>query len=166
MYTLPSNSFLVGKTPEKAYIRSLTGVILMALTRSSGEKIDYPEPETVINEGDTFLLIGEADELSAFDQLAKGKIRQLPKENDSSAWVLVPENSAIAGKTLAELNFDQQFGILVQAIRRKGIYIRFPDGRSKIEAKDHLLLFGSLELLTEISQKIISKENVSATISR
>ena len=165
MYTLPSNSFLVGKTLEKAYIRSLTGVILMALTRSSGEKIDYPEPETVINEGDTFLLVGETDELSAFDKLAKGKIRQLPQENDSSVWVLVPENSAIAGKTLGELDFDQQFGILVQGIRRKGVYIRFPDGRSTIEEKDYLLLFGNLELLTEISQKVAQKENVSATVS-
>ena len=165
MYTLPSNSFLVGKTLEKAYIRSLTGVILMALTRASGEKIDYPEPETVINEGDTFLLVGETDELSAFDKLAKGKIRQLPQENDSSVWVLVPENSAIAGKNLGELDFDQQFGILVQGIRRKGVYIRFPDGRSKIEEKDYLLLFGNLESLTEISQKIAQKENVSATVS-
>jgi CPA2 family monovalent cation:H+ antiporter-2 len=163
MYPLPPNSFLLGKTLEKAYIRPLTGVVLMAIARSNGEKIDYPEPETAIEEGDTFLLVGEADELAAFSKLAKGEIPQLPRDTDSSLWVLVPENSAIAGKTLAALAFERQFGTLVWAIRRKGKYVRFPDGDSAIQAGDKLLLFGNLELLTAIGQKIADKENPVTT---
>ena len=159
MYALPPNSVLVGKTVEKARLRSLTGVILMAITRSNGEKIDYPEPGTAIQKGDTFLLVGETDELATFNKLAKGETPPLPKDTDSSLWVVVPENSLIAGKTLAELTFEQQFGTIVQAIRRKGKYIRFPDGDNAIQADDKLLLFGNLALLADIGQKIAVKEN-------
>jgi CPA2 family monovalent cation:H+ antiporter-2 len=159
MYALPPNSVLVGKTVEKAYLRSLTGVILMAITRSNGEKIDYPEPDTAIQKGDTFLLVGETDELATFNKLAKGETPPLPKDTDSSLWVVVPENSVVAGKTLAELTFEQQFGTIVQAIRRKGKYIRFPDQDNAIQAGDKLLLFGNLALLADIGQKIAVKQN-------
>lgn len=159
MYALPPNSVLMGKTLEKARLRSLTGIILMAITRSNGEKIDYPEPDTAIQQGDIFLMVGETDELAAFNKLAKGETPPLPKDTDSSLWVVVPENSVVAGKTLAELTFEQQFGTIVQAIRRKGKYIRFPDGNNAIQASDKLLLFGNLALLADIGQKIAVKEN-------
>ncbi len=163
-YSLPTNSPLFGKTLEKAYLRRLTGVTLIEIKRSNQETIAYPSAQTVIKEGDKFLLVGAKDELAAFDGLAKGDFK-LPSKNSSCLWLLVPKNSAIAGKTLAELHFSQTFGTLVQAIRRKGEYIRFPDGRSMIQAKDHLLLFGSLELLTEISQKVASKEKAVLSTS-
>jgi CPA2 family monovalent cation:H+ antiporter-2 len=131
----------------------------MAITRSNGEKIDYPEPDTAIQKGDTFLMVGETDELATFNKLAKGETPPLPKDTDSSLWVVVPENSVVAGKTLAELTFEQQFGTIVQAIRRKGKYIRFPDGNNAIQASDKLLLFGNLALLADIGQKIAVKEN-------
>ena len=159
MYAIPPNSALLGKTVEKARLRSLTGIILRAITRSNGEKIDYPEPDTTIREGDIFLLVGETDELAAFNKLAKGETPPLPKDTDSSLWVVIPENSVVAGKTLAELTFEQQFGTIVQAIRRKGKYIRFPDGNNAIQASDKLLLFGNLALLADIGQKIAVKEN-------
>lgn len=159
MYALPPNSVLLGKTLEKAHLRPLTDVILMAITRSNGEKIDYPEAETTIQEGDTFLLVAEADELAAFSKLAKGEIPQVPVATDSSLWVLIPEDSVVIGKTLADLSVEQQFGSIVQAIRRKGHYIRFPTEDNRIQAGDNLLLFGSLALLTEIGQKIAVMEN-------
>jgi CPA2 family monovalent cation:H+ antiporter-2 len=93
-----------------------------------------------------------------FQTGSKGKIQQLPKVTDSSLWVLVPENSPVAGKTLTDLTFEQQFGTIVQAIRRKGKYIRFPDGDNTIQSGDNLLLFGSIELLAELGQKIAVKE--------
>ncbi|ELS00002.1 cation:proton antiporter [Gloeocapsa sp. PCC 73106] len=153
-YALPANSPLPGKTLEKAYIRRLTGVVLMAINRANGEKLDYPEPETVINEGDKFLVVGEAQELAAFERLARREVKQLPGEDDSCIWIFVPENSGIAGKTLAELNFSEQFGVSIQAIRRKGKYVRFPESYHQIQVGDSLLVFGKLESLTQVSQSI------------
>lgn len=156
-YPLPPDSPLVGKTLEKAYFRRLTGVILMAINRANGEKLDYPDPETPIQAGDKFLLVGEADELTAFDKLAQGVIQQLPDEGDSSIWILVPENSAIVGKTLVELNLIEQFDVTIQGIRRKGKYIRFPEISTHIQAEDSLLLFGKLQSLTQVTQAITSE---------
>jgi len=153
-YSLPDNSPLIGKSLEKAYIRRLTGVTLMAITRGNQEKIEYPNPETIINGGDSLLLIGEGDELNAFEQLAKGEITLLPQENDSCLWVLVPENSLVVGQTLEELNVSQRFSVSVQAIRRTGKYIRFPDGSNHIQPGDQILLFGTLDSLTQITQLI------------
>jgi CPA2 family monovalent cation:H+ antiporter-2 len=153
-YSLPDNSPIIGKSLEKAYIRRLTGVTLMAITRDNQEKIEYPSPETVINGGDSLLLVGEGDELNAFEQLAKGEINLLPQENDSCLWVLVPENSLVVGQTLAELNVSQRFSVSIQAIRRAGKYIRFPDGSNHIQPGDQILLFGTLDSLTQLTQLI------------
>lgn len=163
-YSLPDNSPLIGKSLEKAYIRRLTGVTLMAITRGNQEKIEYPNPETIINGGDSLLLIGEGDELNAFEQLAQGEIKLLPQENDSCLWVLVPENSLVVGQTLEELNVSQRFSVSVQAIRRAGKYIRFPDGSNHIQPGDQILLFGTLDSLTQLTQ-LISPTDTAATIS-
>ncbi|ACK71370.1 sodium/hydrogen exchanger [Gloeothece citriformis PCC 7424] len=157
-YPLPANSPLVGMTLEETDLRHLTGVSLMAIKRSSGEQMDYPDHKTVINEGDNLLLVGEPDELAGFEDLAKGDVA-IPTENASCLWLLVTKNSPVAGKTLAELSFKQQFGILIQAIRREGKYIRFPDESWDIQGGDHLLLCGNLSSLNQASQWITSAEN-------
>jgi CPA2 family monovalent cation:H+ antiporter-2 len=107
---------------------------------SSGEKIDYPESDTLIQEGDTYLLVGEVDELAAFKKLASGAITQLPEDTDSSLWVLVSEGSVVIGESLAQLEFQKRFGSTIQAIRRQGKYLRFPDGKCVIKAGDKLLV--------------------------
>ncbi len=153
-YPLPDDSPLIGKTLEKAYLRRLTGATLIAIIRSNQEKIDYPTSETMINQGDNLLLVGDSDELAAFEQLAQGKVKILPQDNDSSLLVLVPENSLIIGKTLKELKIDERFGVSIQGIRRSGKYIRFPDGDNQIKAKDQLLVFGQLNKITGFTQFI------------
>ena len=161
-YSLPSNSVLMGKSLEKSHLRSLTGVILMSITRASGEKIDYPEADTLLEDGDSYLLVGEVDELAAFKQLATGSIPQLPEDTDSSIWVLVAEDSIVAGKTLAQLEFQKQFGAFVQAIRRQGKYVRFPNGNTVIQAGDKLLVFGELTFLADLGRKIATKTGIDA----
>jgi monovalent cation:H+ antiporter-2, CPA2 family len=48
LYALPKNSVLVGKSLGESQLRSLTGVIVMAITRASGDKIEYPEADTTL----------------------------------------------------------------------------------------------------------------------
>ncbi|WP_013322893.1 cation:proton antiporter [Gloeothece verrucosa] len=157
-YPLPANSPLVGMTLQETDLRHLTGVSLMAIERSSGEKMDYPNSQTVINEGDNLLLVGEPDELAGFEDLAKGDVA-IPTENACCLWLLVSKNSPVIGKTLAELDIPQRFGVLIQAIRREGKYIRFPEGSKDIQGGDHLLLCGNLYSLTQVSEWITSEDN-------
>lgn len=163
-YTLPANSPLTGLTIEKTNIRRLTGVSIMTVKRANGETIDYPDSQVVINPGDSFLLVGKPDEIAALSRLARGEVN-LPQDNSSSAWLSVPKNSLMADQKIGDLNVIKEFGISVQAIRRKGKYIPFPDIASKIQARDQLLIFGSLESLTQVNQWIALQENKTAVVS-
>jgi monovalent cation:H+ antiporter-2, CPA2 family len=148
---------LAGMTLEETDLRRLTGVSLMAIRRDGGEEIDYPDPQTFLKVGDRLLLVGGADELAAFGELAKGET--VVPEQASCQWLLVPGNSQVVGKTLAELHIRRQFGILIQAIRREGKYIRFPDGKSDLQAGDRLLLCGNFHSLTQASHWIAPEES-------
>ena len=153
-YPLPSASPLIGMTVEETDLRRLTGVSLMAIQRVNGEELDYPDAKTVLQAGDRLLVVGEAAELAAFDELAKGEAA-IPTENASCQWLLVPATSPVVGKTLSELHIRRQFGVLIQAIRREGKFIRFPDGGSDLQVGDRLLLCGGLYALNQASHWIV-----------
>jgi CPA2 family monovalent cation:H+ antiporter-2 len=152
-YSLPDHSPLIGMTLEETDLRRLTGVSLMAIQRSTGEEMDYPDAKTELQKGDRLLIVGQPEELAALDDLAKGKAA-IPTENASCQWLLVPDNSSVVGKTLAELHIRRQFGVLIQAIRREGKFINFPDGSSDLQAGDRLLLCGNLYALNQASRWI------------
>ncbi|WNZ24015.1 sodium:calcium exchanger [Leptolyngbya sp. NK1-12] len=159
-YNLPEGSPLVGMTLEETDLRRLTGVSLMAIERQSGEEIDYPDTQTQLEEGDRLLVVGEPDELAAFSELAKGEAA-VPGENASCQWLLVPDDSPVVGKTLAELHIRRQFGVLVQAIRREGKFISFPRGSSDLQAGDRLLLCGNFHALNQASRWIAPSSEFS-----
>lgn len=152
-YALPEGSPLIGMTLEETNLRRLTGVSLMAIQRSTGEEMDYPDAKTVLQKGDRLLIVGQPEELAALDDLAKGKAA-IPTENASCQWLLVPDHSHVVGKTLSELHIRRQFGVLIQAIRREGKFINFPDGNSDLQAGDRLLLCGNLYALNQASRWI------------
>jgi len=152
-YPLPAGSPLVGMTLEETNLRRLTGVSLMAIQRTGGEEVDYPDAKTLLQDSDRLLIVGEPDELAAFDALAKGGAA-VPTENASCQWLLVPQDSPVVGKTLEDLHIRRQFGVLIQAIRREGKFIGFPDGKSDIQAGDRLLLCGGFYSLNQASRWI------------
>lgn len=148
-YPLPASSPLTGMTLEETDLRQLTGVSLMAIRRAGGEEVDYPDSSTTLEEGDRCLVVGEAEELAAFDELAKGEAA-VPREGSSCQWLMVPNTSPIVGQTLAELDMYRQFAVRVQAIRREGKFIGLPEGTTDIQADDRLLLCGNQNDLSQI----------------
>lgn len=163
-YPLPQDSPLIGMTLEETNLRRLTGISLMAIQRLGGEELDYPDAKSTLQIGDRLLIVGQPEELAAFDDLAKGKAA-VPTENASCQWLLVPDSSPVIGKTLAELHIRRQFGVLVQAIRREGKFIGFPDGNSDLQVGDRLLLCGNLYSLNQASCWISPSPQLPASIS-
>jgi monovalent cation:H+ antiporter-2, CPA2 family len=155
-YTLPQDSPLTGMTLEEADLRRLTGVSLMAIRRAEGEELDYPDSQTALEPGDRLLVVGESDELGAFDELAKGEM-PVPTKALSCQWVMLSSNSPIVGKTLSELNLSREYEVQVQAIRREGKFLRFPDGSADLQAGDRLLLCGTVTNLMSVQQVISPK---------
>jgi monovalent cation:H+ antiporter-2, CPA2 family len=153
-YNLPATSPLIGMTLEEADIRYLTGATLMAIRRTSGIEVDYPDAQTKIEPGDRLLLVGESAEISALDELAKGQAI-IPIENTACQWILLSTDSPAIGKTLTELDIRNQYNIQIQALRRDGKFIRFPNENMDLQPRDQVLLCGSLNALNQLQPILI-----------
>ncbi len=150
-YPLPSNSPLVGMSLEEADMRYLTGASLMAIRRANGDEIDYPTNQTRLEDGDRLLVVGADEELAALAEFAKGQAA-IPGENSACQWLTVNTESPILAKTLADLGITKQYGVQVQAIRRDGKFIRYPDGNMDLRVGDQVLLCGNLTGLSQLEQ--------------
>jgi monovalent cation:H+ antiporter-2, CPA2 family len=162
-YSLPSGSPLVGMTLEEADMRYLTGVSLMAIRREGGEEIDYPPVQTKLEEGDRLLVIGSDDELAALDEFAKGQVA-VPGENSACQWVTISTDSPAAEKTLADLDARNNYGVMVQAMRRDGKFIRFPDANKDLQVHDQVLLCGNLLSLNQLVQFLVPRSEIPLAI--
>ena len=122
----------------------------MAIRRSSGEEVDYPNAQTILEEGDRLLVVGETEELAAFDELAKGKAA-IPEENMPCHWVVVPANSPVVGQSLSKLDIQRWCGVQVQAIRRERKFLR-ANSSINLQARDQLLLCGGYLQLNQLQK--------------
>ncbi|WP_050779123.1 cation:proton antiporter [Lyngbya sp. PCC 8106] len=153
-YTLPEGSPLEKMTIQQTDLRHLSGVSVMAIRRSNGEEIDYPNSNTTLEKGDRLLLVGEPEALGILDQLAKGEVK-LPSDSVSCQWLVVLENSLAIGKTLAEIDLLRRYSVQVQALRREGKFMRWPHPTMDLQAGDHLLLCGGFQNLNQVRCDLI-----------
>lgn len=163
-YALPDQSPLTGMTLEEADLRRIAGVSLMAIQRQGGDRIDYPDTQTALQPGDRLLLVGDASEIATFKDLATGEV-PVPAKDLSCQWVAVPDASPLAGQTLGDLDLTQTYAVQVQAVRREGQFIRFPDGSIEIHAGDRLLLCGTLYHLNHAYQWITAASPILPALS-
>lgn len=147
-YTLPEDSPLIGMSLEEADLRRLIGVSLMVIERMEGDKIDYPDPSTLLQASDRLLLVGETTEIQSLIRFSQGEIT-LPQSDFAYQWLTLSPKSPVLGKKLSELDLRRKYGIQIQAIQRGGKYIRLPYGDTDIQAGDRLLLWGNVEHLSE-----------------
>jgi CPA2 family monovalent cation:H+ antiporter-2 len=154
-YALPPESPLVGMSWEETKLRQLTGVSLLAVKRLSGAEIDYPEGDIYLEEGDRLLIVGENEEITAFQELAQGDA-VIPLVGNACQWLLLPADSPVVGSTLQELHLRRQYGVQVQVIRREGKFISFPDGAVELLGGDRLLLCGDPQALKQVEEWFLS----------
>jgi monovalent cation:H+ antiporter-2, CPA2 family len=76
-YILSLTSSIVGCSIASANVRTLTGATVVAIRRENGTQIDYPDDRTSFHVSDRCLVVGSAEEQSAFEQLTKGEIAML-----------------------------------------------------------------------------------------
>ncbi|WGV27528.1 cation:proton antiporter [Halotia branconii] len=164
-YSLPSASPLIGMSLEEADIRYLTGVSLMAIRRSSGEEIDYPNAQTRLEDGDRLLVVGATEEIAALEVFTKGQVA-VPGENSACQWITVNSDSPILGQTLAALNTHEESEVKVQAMRRDGKFIRFPDRKMDIRTYDQLLLCGNLPSLNQLQPLFAASSKVPLSMPK
>jgi monovalent cation:H+ antiporter-2, CPA2 family len=152
-YAIPEDSPLLGMTLEETGSRRLTGISLMAIRRAGGAELDYPDGKVTLEQGDRLLIVGDADEIGAFDELAKGEAA-VPSADASCQWLRIGGNSPIGSQTLLDLDLSKHYGVQVQALRRDGKFTRFPDG--PVEEGDLLLLCGNVEALRQARERLVA----------
>ena len=150
-YRLPQGSPLTGMVLEEVDLRYLTGVSLIAIRRSGGEEVAYPDAQTVLQDGDRLLLVGTFAELAAFNGLAKGEAA-VPDENMLCHWLMISADSPAIAQILSNLDIQRRYGVQVQAIRRDGKFFWFPNDMMDLQAGDLLLLCGSYSALNQLEQ--------------
>lgn len=73
-YTLSTDSPLAGQTLAQANVRSRTGATIMAVKRNKTVQ-RYPDAQTTLEEGDRLLVVGNAKEQAAFEQLLDRQVQ-------------------------------------------------------------------------------------------
>ncbi|WP_297057031.1 TrkA C-terminal domain-containing protein, partial [Thermosulfurimonas sp.] len=69
---LSRNSSLVGKDLVSSRIREISGAIILAVKKMTGEMIFNPSPSYVLEAGDILIALGEREKLSRLEELAAG----------------------------------------------------------------------------------------------
>ena len=158
-YSLPKNSPLLGMTIEESNLRQFSGVSVIAIKRSNGEKIDYPNTQTLLQKGDRLLLVGDPADVAIVDQMAKGEVT-IPAESISCQWLTIPDNSPGLGQKLIEIDLSHRYGVQVQALRRDSKFFRWPGRNVTLEAGDRLLLCGGFHDLNCVRRELVPPPSV------
>ncbi len=158
-YSLPEKSPLLGMTIEETNIRQFSGVSVIAIQRSNGEEIDYPNTRIILQSGDRLLLVGDPADIAIVDQMAKGEVT-IPAESISCQWLKIPENSPGVGQKLIEIDLSHRYGVQVQALRRDSKFLRWPGRNSTLQAGDRLLLCGGFHDLNCARRELIPHSSV------
>jgi monovalent cation:H+ antiporter-2, CPA2 family len=154
-YPLSDGSPLVGMGIGETDCRRLTGVAILAIQRATGEELDYPDTAVVLKAGDRLLLVGQDSEITAFRDLAEGELAA-PLIDASCQWVTVPEQGCPPHLSLNALYTTDQYRVQIQALRRKGDFIRFPKGDTPLQPGDRILLCGSAADIPKVADLLQS----------
>jgi len=146
---------MLGRTLRELDFRRRWGAIVLAIQR--GEVSRRTKLENVSVERDDVLLIqGTPEQLDALAAEPHIEVRRLEKataeyelENRLMA-VRVPEDSALAGKSLAESRLGAAFGLGVMGIVRDGETRLMPGADEQMMAGDTLLIKGRRESLASV----------------
>jgi Trk K+ transport system NAD-binding subunit len=135
-----------GKRIRNIPLRSETGVSILAVSRA-GHVHHEPESTFRVFPGDRLILMGSPEELRKAESLLNVRT-EVPEAGESDdhfeiAEIRVGTNSERAGKTLAELQFRQAYGVTVVGIKRGETRITSPKPSERLEGGDTLVIIGS-----------------------
>lgn len=144
---LPEESRLAGISISSSRLGELAGVAILALLRGS-ELLVLPGPQEIVAEGDTLIIAGDPERLGWLSMLSELEIAVGATQSDfeSSAVglveAIVPPQSKLVNKTLAETDFREKYDFQVLAMWRGGRSHYQRLGSMRLALGDALLLQG------------------------
>lgn len=141
---------LAGKTVASAGLRQLPNAFLASIDRGQGFiTIHAVSPDEVLEVGDTLWFAGNAAAvrhirntpgLTPLAEKQASKLRETAIIERRLVQAIVAQGSPLAGKTIKDVRFREQFNAAVVAVARKGERIRSKPGDIRVQAGDILLL--------------------------
>jgi Trk K+ transport system NAD-binding subunit len=133
---------------------SSTGITIIAVSR--GGRVFYePDPDFRVFPADRLLLMGPASELKE----AESTLNQMeaPKNAEDTdrfeiAEIEVAGDSALAGKSLAEIRFRQRHGATLVGIRRGEEQITKINSDEQIAGRDYLIVIGKRDVVNSLKE--------------
>jgi di/tricarboxylate transporter len=152
------HSTIVGRRVAESDFSKLDFRILKVVRGGRGF---VPDAETVLAAGDVLLVTGEIGELLKVKATEGIEIRpelklgpaDLKNAGLELAEVVVSPRSAIVGRTLKEVRFQQEYGLTVLALYRLGKALRDRISRIRLAAGDLLLVQGRPEALETVRRR-------------
>ncbi len=129
--------------------------------RRSGNRIDTPLNKIRFEPGDRVIIrshlsgLVEMDTLAGLEHAAKSELGLSYARTERAVLMegMVGPQSKFAGQTLQDMNFRQQFGLLILAIHRQGENLRTNFENVRLQFGDTLLLEGSPERMRELFEE-------------
>ena len=114
-----------------------------------GDQVTLAKPDFVLHMGDVLMLVGPHSEMEKM-KLVLGEETEVPMDMNASIATqdLELNSSAFSGKTLAELNVWENYGVIITRIRRQGLEIS-PVGSITLEMGDGLHVVGDRQEVQE-----------------
>ncbi|MDG1702411.1 MAG: SLC13 family permease [Opitutae bacterium] len=161
------NSDFIGSNANDSGLAKHRSIRLIEIIRS-GVVLKGKLNEIELREGDRLLLACRPTQVDG-----NANSFQLPEEFENSLGIIssneglviegiVAPHAQFIGKTLEEVNFRQQFRMVLMAIHRKGVNLRDSLNELRLQEGDTLLLMGSMDAVEnlESSDQIIILDRV------
>ena len=151
---IQSGSIFAGKRVRNIPLRSATGVSILAVSRAGSVHYD-PQPDFRIFPGDRLVMMGSPEELRQAENLLNEMQVTGDEENPERfvlAEVAVALDSSRAGRTLADLQFRQKYGVTVVGIQRGSQQITAPSPTEELAPGDRLIIIGNAVAIGALKQ--------------
>ena len=151
---LRRDSIFAGQLIRDLDIRSLTGILIIAVSRA-GRMFLHPDPGFQLFPGDRVVLMGEPTTLrhaeDFFKQIEDNTSATEP-QYFTFAEVEVKTNSPHLGQSLAEIEFRTRYGATVIGIIRNQTRIPMPKANEQLKEGDKLIIIGTKESVSNIQE--------------
>ncbi|MCC5807361.1 MAG: anion permease [Opitutales bacterium] len=148
-------SELVGKTAVESGILKNRGVRVLEIIRNE-VAIKGDLKNTTLEAGDRLVLscrpggVAHARSVEGLDLGLEVGLETISAHKGSIVEGIIGPRSAIAGKTIRELNFRQRFRVIIIAIHRRGINLRDQIDTQPLAEGDTILMMGTDEAIEQI----------------
>jgi len=157
---VPFDSALVGSSVKETRLGSALGSRILGILRKEGPVV-MPEPFEKLKAGDRLLLEGRPSDLDLLrglerlqvDAKTRPDLEEMMTRHHGLVEAILSPHSALAGKTLRQLNFREKYGVNVLAVWRQGAAIYEDLRDTALKFGDALLLFGPGSKLKMLGQE-------------